>query len=315
MDKGCKDEDVNWYEAYEDVDEMNFSHITRVHPCFDLSEKRENNVGRVHLPVSPTCNIQCKFCSRGFDKTRDEPGVTTTTISPEEGVSIVEKAMEKCSPIRVIGFAGPGDSLASDHAIKTLDLLEGKFPNLIKCLSTNGLNLKEKAERLSELGVKTITVSMHAVDPELASDIYGFVKTKDGTLHGREAARELINSQIEGIKAAVDEGIIIKVNTVLIPEINLDHVGEIAKTVKEAGASLINILPLIPQHEMSEMDSPSCEELRQAREDAEEFLPVFRHCKQCRADAIGIPGETECSSEIYEELNLEAPGRNQCRCL
>ena len=35
------------------------------HPCFN--KKSHRRFGRVHLPVAPRCNIQCKFCNRQFD--------------------------------------------------------------------------------------------------------------------------------------------------------------------------------------------------------------------------------------------------------
>ncbi|MDR1193245.1 MAG: hypothetical protein LBK98_03610, partial [Peptococcaceae bacterium] len=35
------------------------------HPCF--SEKAHNSKGRLHMPISPACNIQCRFCTRSRD--------------------------------------------------------------------------------------------------------------------------------------------------------------------------------------------------------------------------------------------------------
>lgn len=46
---------------------------------------------------------------------------------------------------------------------------------MIKCMSTNGLLLPKYAERIAELGVDTLTVTVNAVDPEIGKDIYGFV--------------------------------------------------------------------------------------------------------------------------------------------
>ena len=94
---------------------------------------------------------------------------------------------------------------------------------------------------------------------------------------------------------------VVKINTVLIPGINDRHIGEIARVTLEAGASMMNIIPLIPQNEMSDLRAPDCIELNEARESAEEYLPVFRHCRQCRADACGIPGKGEdFGASLYE---------------
>ena len=35
--------------------------LQQSHPCFG---GHKNNVGRIHLPVSPGCNIACRFCDR-----------------------------------------------------------------------------------------------------------------------------------------------------------------------------------------------------------------------------------------------------------
>ena len=100
-------------------------------------------------------------------------------------------------------------------------------------------------------------------------------------------------------------GAVVKINIVLIPGINDSHISEIAETVSELGAAIINIIPLIPQHEMADFPSPTCAELNEARTAAEEFLPVFRHCRHCRADACGIPGQGDLSDLLYEYRDIE----------
>jgi nitrogen fixation protein NifB len=72
----------------------------------------------------------------------------------------------------------------------------------------------------------------------------------------------------------------------------------VTKTVKEAGATIYNIIPLIPQHEFVNFPEPSCEELNNARQTAEKYLPVFRHCLHFRADACDIPDKADLSSKL-----------------
>jgi nitrogen fixation protein NifB len=50
---------------------------------------------------------------------------------------------------------------------------------------------------------------------------------------------------------------------------------------------------LIPLGEFDNLIAPTCDELREVRVTCEAVIPVFRACKQCRADAIGIPGKEE----------------------
>jgi nitrogen fixation protein NifB len=116
---------------------------------------------------------------------------------------------------------------------------------------------------------------------------------------GPEGAAILIAAQKRGIQKAAALGLLIKINIVLIPAINGNHIGEIARTVAGLGAGLINIIPLIPQFEFAGTPPPDCVELAQAREAAEAHLPVFRHCRHCRADACGIPGRGDLSTLLY----------------
>ena len=95
-------------------------------------------------------------------------------------------------------------------------------------------------------------------------------------------------------------GITIKVNTVLVPDINGEHIEEIAKTVKEAGASIYNIIPLIPQYELADQKAPDCSQIDEARTKASKYIDVFRHCQHCRADAVGVPGKSEYGDQIYQ---------------
>ena len=69
---------------------------------------------------------------------------------------------------------------------------------------------------------------------------------KNKTYYGIEAAKILMDKQLEGIEAASKAGIIVKTNTVVIKGINDQHVVEVIKTAMEKGAAISNLIPLIP---------------------------------------------------------------------
>jgi nitrogen fixation protein NifB len=257
--------------------------------------------GRLHLPVSPACNIQCRFCKRTFNKAEQRPGVSAALLRPADAAELVRKALQLCPEITVAGIAGPGDTLATPHALETFRIIHREFPSLINCMSTNGLLLERYADALRDAGVEALTVTVNAVDPFILEKICSRV-ILDGKRHdGVEAAEILIAAQKRGIRKAADLGMLIKINIVLIPAINGDHISDIARTVAGLGAGIVNIIPLIPQHEFADAEAPGCDELNEAREAAEQFLPVFRHCQHCRADACGIPGVGDISSLLYGE--------------
>jgi len=265
-----------------------FAHVTKAHPCFN--EKMHDKVGRAHVPIAPKCNIYCNFCTRDINQDEIRPGVASCVMNADDAIKHVEE-VTKDGPIAVVGVAGPGDSLANEETFEFFEKLGKVNPDLIRCMSTNGLLLPDYAEKLAELGVNTVTVTVNAIDPEIGNDIYTFIKYNGKVYKGKEAAEILIKNQLEGIEKLASLGVIIKVNSVLIPGLNDEHIVEIAKEVKKRGASLMNVLPLIPLNKMKDYSRPGCAEIEKVRDEVEEILPVFRACTQCRADAYGIPGK------------------------
>ncbi|MDR2176921.1 MAG: radical SAM protein [Treponema sp.] len=280
-----------------------YTRISSRHPCF--SGEANVNRGRVHLPVSPACNIQCRFCKRAFNKAEQRPGVSAELLKPQDALDLIRRALDICPDITVAGIAGPGDTLATPHALETFALIHREYPGLINCLSTNGLLLERCADEVYRVGVRTLTVTVNAVDPVILDKICSRVILDGKTYRGTEGAEILIEAQKRGIEKAVALGILIKVNIVLIPAINGAHIGDIARTAAAHGAGIANIIPLIPQYEFAAFPAPSCTELAGAREAAEAYLPVFRHCRHCRADAAGIPGREDLSSLLYGQREFE----------
>ena len=276
--------------------------VFKEHPCFGPCKQ---NKGRIHLPVAPGCNIECRFCDRKINDDEQRPGVTSTVLEPEEAAHFIDLALEKCPEITVVGIAGPGDTLATDRALKTFRLIKDRYPKLIKCMSTNGLLLDEKADEVIEL-VDTLTVTVNAVDPEIEAKINNRIVYHGKIYTGTEAAEILIKNQLSGIRKVSKAGTLVKVNTVLVPGVNDEHIEDVAATVKTAGASIYNIIPLIPQNEMKDLKAPTCEELYKARAEAEIYINVFRHCQHCRADACGVPGVYDIGASLYKDrLNVK----------
>lgn len=268
--------------------ESKFAHMTKVHPCFN--EKMHDKVGRIHVPIAPKCNIQCNFCTRDVNKCEVRPGVTSRVMTVDDAIAHVKKVTGEM-PISVVGVAGPGDALFNDETFEFFKRVDEEFPDLIKCMSTNGLLLPDKADLLAELKINTITVTVNAIDPEIGKEIYSGVFYEGKLYKGKEAFEILSKNQLEGIEKISEKGIVVKVNSVLIPGINDKHIVDIAKAVKEKGASLMNVLPLIPLNKFKDIPKPGCNEISEVRDQVEEIIPVFRACTQCRADAYGIPGK------------------------
>ncbi|MBP3743454.1 MAG: radical SAM protein [Treponema sp.] len=284
-----------------------FSELQKEHPCYG---SHGATTGRIHLPVCPGCNIACRFCERSLNDTENRPGVTSKVLKPEETIPLIKKALEISPEIRVAGIAGPGDTLASNNAIKTFKLIDKEFPQLIKCMSTNGLLLAERADEIIKAGIDSLTVTVNAVDPEIEAQLNDYIVWHGKKIEGVEAAKILIENQLEGIRKIAQAGITIKVNTVLVPRINGSHIAQIAKTVAAAGAKKYNIIPLIPTAKLADEPAPSCQEIHAARAAAAQYIELFLHCNHCRADAVGVPGRTEFSKVLYAKFGSDGIKEN-----
>lgn len=283
--------------------------MLETHPCYNECAHRK--FARMHLPIAPKCNIQCNFCNRKYDCTNESrPGVTSEVLTPEEAVEKVRFVKTKVPYLSVIGIAGPGDPLANEETFRALELVGKEFPELTLCLSTNGLNLPKSVDRLKELGVKFVTVTMNAIDPEVGAKVYDFVHYEGKSYHGKEAAEILLRNQQEGIKRAADAGMLVKVNSVLIPGINADHLPAVAKRAKELGAYIINILPLIPVPgtKFENLSAPTAKQRKELQDLCEVDIRQMRHCRQCRADAIGLLGEDRSAEFAHFTCAASAKG-------
>ncbi|HJV64511.1 MAG TPA: radical SAM protein, partial [Geomonas sp.] len=192
--------------------------------------------------------------------------------------------------IKVIGIAGPGDPLANEETFETFRLVKAEFPELLFCLSTNGLVLPDRINDLAGVNLHSLTVTINAVDPAVAARIYRQVIYRGRRYHDLNAARILLENQYEGVRLAAELGLVVKVNTVLIPGVNDEQVPLIAERVSEAGAFIMNVMPLIPQAELSHLAPPSAAYLESVRSANEGTIAQFRGCQQCRADAVGLLG-------------------------
>ncbi|SNQ50785.1 FeMo cofactor biosynthesis protein NifB [Frankia canadensis] len=294
------------------------------HPCY--SAEAHQYYARMHVAVAPGCNIQCNYCNRKFDCANESrPGVTSSLLTPEDALAKVKLVASEIKQMSVLGIAGPGDPLANPKpTFRTMELVARDCPDIKLCLSTNGLRLPEFVDRIAELNVDHVTITINMTDPEVGERIYPWVAWKGRRYTGREASTILAEQQLAGLAALTERGILCKVNSVMIPGVNDDHLVEVSRTVKELGAFLHNVMPLVsaPEHGthfgLTGQRGPTPQELKALQDRCEQHdgaeMTMMRHCRQCRADAVGLLGEDrgdEFTPETYQgrEITYDLAGR------
>ncbi|NHI88410.1 MAG: radical SAM protein [Candidatus Thorarchaeota archaeon] len=260
------------------------------HPCY--SENRQSLWHRIHLPVASRCNVKCAFCSHSLSSSchTSMPGTSSMILTPEAAAARTMSEIKRNPLLRIVAISGPGEPLANKETFETLERIRRNHEELAFCMSTNGILLEEYVDWLVAMRVETISISMSTLNRRTASKIYEWAKFRGGLMKGRKMGSRIVESQLLGIARASRAGIIVKVNSILIPELNMYDIKPLAKELSKAGATLQNIVPLIPNDKFSSCRPPTREEVRKARSEASVFIKQFSHCKQCRSDVVGIPG-------------------------
>jgi nitrogen fixation protein NifB len=278
------------------------------HPCY--SEEAHHHYARMHVAVAPACNIQCNYCNRKYDCANESrPGVVSEKLSPETAAKKVLAVASTIPQMTVLGIAGPGDPLANpEKTFKTFELIAKTAPDIKLCVSTNGLTLPDHVEQLSKYNIDHVTITINMVDPEVGAKIYPWIYYKKKRYTGVEAAKILTERQLEGLEMLTARGILSKINSVMIPGINDQHLVEVNKAVKSRGAFLHNIMPLIsaPEHGtvfgLTGQRGPTAQELKALQDSCEGEMNMMRHCRQCRADAVGLLGEDRSAEFTTDKI-------------
>ena len=278
------------------------------HPCY--SEEAHHHYARMHVAVAPACNIQCNYCNRKYDCANESrPGVVSEKLTPEQAARKVLAVASTIPQMTVLGIAGPGDPLANpEKTFKTFELIYNTAPDIKLCLSTNGLALPDHVDTIAKYNVDHVTITINMIDPEIGAKIYPWVFFEHKRYTGVDAARILTERQLKGLEMLTERGILCKVNSVMIPGVNDRHLVEVNKAVKSRGAFLHNIMPLIsaPEHGtvfgLNGQRGPSAQELKALQDSCEGEMNMMRHCRQCRADAVGLLGEDRSPEFTTEKI-------------
>ncbi|MDR3536338.1 MAG: nitrogenase cofactor biosynthesis protein NifB [Acetobacteraceae bacterium] len=278
------------------------------HPCY--SEEAHHYFARMHVAVAPACNIQCNYCNRKYDCANESrPGVVSEKLTPDQAMRKVVTVANEVPQLSVLGIAGPGDACYDWKKTQaTFEAVSAQIPDIKLCLSTNGLALPDHVDEIARMNIDHVTITINMVDPEIGVGIYPWIFYQHRRWIGLEASKILHERQMLGLEMLAERNILVKVNSVMIPGINDQHLVEVNKVVKAKGAFLHNIMPLIsdPAHGthfgLTGQRGPRAMELKALQDQLSDGTKLMRHCRQCRADAVGLLGEDRGQEFTMDQL-------------
>ncbi len=278
------------------------------HPCY--SEEAHHHYARMHVAVAPACNIQCNYCNRKYDCANESrPGVVSEKLTPEQAAKKVLAVASTIPQMTVLGIAGPGDPLANpEKTFKTFELISKTAPDIKLCLSTNGLALPDHVDTIAGFNVDHVTITINMVDPEIGAKIYPWVFWKHKRYNRRRSRKAADRSSVAGSRDAH------RARHSLQGQFGDDPRGQRQASCRgqqggEVARRLLhNIMPLIsaPEHGtvfgLTGQRGPTAQELKALQDSCEGEMNMMRHCRQCRADAVGLLGEDRSAEFTTDKI-------------
>jgi cyclic pyranopterin phosphate synthase len=172
----------------------------------------------LRISVTDRCNFRCVYCMPKEVFGRDYRFLERRELLTFEEIerlarSFVAHGVEK---IRITG----GEPLVRREVERLIGLLSA-IPGLDLTLTTNGSLLAEKARALKDAGLRRVTVSLDSLDDEVFT--------------GMNDVDFPVQRVLEGIDAAADAGLPVKVNMVVKRGVNEDSVLPMARAFRERG--------------------------------------------------------------------------------
>jgi nitrogen fixation protein NifB len=194
--------------------------------------------------------------------------------------------------------------------METMRLLRAEFPEILLCVSSNGLGIMPYIPELARIGVSHVTITVSTLDAATGAKIYRWVRDNKKVKRGLDGAELMIDRQLAAIRQLKAHGIVVKVNSILIPGINDSGSGgiqKVAEMCQAKGADLHNIIPLCPVEgtDFESITEPSSKSVDSLRAICGEMVTQMTHCQRCRADACGklCEGTSENTMRLLNRIS------------
>lgn len=192
----------------------------------NLVDQFQRRISYLRLSVTDRCDLRCAYCMPEQQQFLPRKDVLSLEELHQLALGFIARGVTK---LRLTG----GEPLVRRDMIELVRALGRKLGDGLEelTLTTNGTRLTEFAEDLREAGVRRINVSLDTLDRA------GFA---------RLARRDCLPQVLEGIAAAREAGLAVKLNTVALKGINQDEIPALLEWAHGQGIdlTLIEVMPL-----------------------------------------------------------------------
>lgn len=190
-----------------------------------MKDKYDREINYLRVSLTDRCNLKCVYCmpenEANFEREEDK-------LTKEE----ILKAIDIFARVGItkVRFTGGEPLLRKDFCeiLRETNEIEG-IDHI--ALTTNGIYLEDRLDCLKENGVKSINVSLDSLKKETFRTL-----TRGGELE----------KVLKGIEKAIDLNIKVKINTVIIKDINDNEVENLADLTNryDVDVRFIELMPI-----------------------------------------------------------------------
>ena len=195
-------------------------------PASPLIDAFNRRITYLRLSVTDRCDLRCTYCMPEQMQFLPRKDVLSLEELHRLALGFIDRGISK---IRLTG----GEPLVRRDMVDLVRALGRRVGNGLDelTLTTNGTRLALFADDLAAAGVKRINVSLDTLDPDLFQ---------------RLSRRDRLGEVLQGIAAAREAGIAVKINTVALKGLNEQEIPSLIEWAHAHGhdLTLIEVMPL-----------------------------------------------------------------------
>lgn len=264
-----------------------------------MKDSLGREIDYLRISLTESCNLRCIYCMpEGV-----APKVCGETLTKENIFDIVEVAVElNIKKIRLTG----GEPLLRQDIVEIVQGIKDRGIEEIY-ITTNGILLPEKIEKLKKAGLKGVNISLDTLDREQFNYI-----TRGGDLE----------RVLQGIEKALNLNLEVKINSVIMKDINENAIEELAKLTLNSQLD-VRFIELMPIGQGKKFTGISNNEIYDRLEKTFEFdrnykeikgVSIYYKLKNSKGNIGFISPINSCFCETCNKIRLTSDGVIK-RCL